>query len=340
MRQILVVSALLLVGVGCGDASNGDGNGAADGATASVLGLLGVVPDTEGNRGQPIFYGNLNRLRDGDNADSLADDVTLLMDRSSNSFSLSRTVSNGILKPEFVEFTGFDTRDIDAFVDFGSQTDQVTAIVGSFDAGDLESGLRSSPGGDELVLETIDDVSYFALGRDDEIDFAAVSAIRRLGEPLRIAVNGPVLFWSRSRALVDACVGAASDSTVSLADDAGYSSIAAALDAAAVVSALLLPPWGSESWTVAGLGESFHGETSTLTVSLHYADEAAAAAAVDAFRAHLETGVSLFNPTPWSEVLTATDIHAEGSQMFAALTSKNPGIATEIYLTQENLLQF
>jgi hypothetical protein len=341
---MLMVSALFLVGVGCGgdsDGSNGGGaGGSVDGSTTGLLRLLGTVPDNEGNRGQPIFYGNLDRLRNGERASSLEDDVSLLIELSSNSVGLPRTVSDGILEPAFAEYTGFDTRGIAAFIDFGSQEDQVTAIVGTFDSGDLESGLRSSPGGGDLNTETSDGVTYLALGVEGEIDFAAVSAIRRLGEAVRIAVDGNVLYWSRSRALVDACVAAAGDATASLADDAGYASIAAALDTSAVITGQLMPPWGGESWIVAGLGETFQGETSTLTVALHYADEATAAAAVNAFRAHLSTGVSLFNPTPWSEVLMATDIHAEGSLMVATLTSQNPGIASEIYFKQENLLQF
>jgi hypothetical protein len=248
-------------------------------------------------------------------------------------------VSAGILQAEFADFTGFDTRNIDAFLDFGSQADQVAAIVGGFDVGDLESGLRLSPGGEALEQETIDDVSYLSLGIEGEIDFEAVSVIREIGQPLRIAVSGQVLYWSRSRELVDACVAAADGAGASLADDAAYSSVAAALDAASVVTAQLLPPWNGETWTVAGLGETFHGETSTLTIALHYSDPAAATAAVEAFRVHVHDDESL-SGRPWSEVLTATDIHADGSLMIATLESLNPGIAGEIFFRQENLLQF
>ncbi|MEQ1872461.1 MAG: hypothetical protein ABL953_01940 [Ilumatobacteraceae bacterium] len=337
MRRNLILPALLVIGVACGGDSK-DG-GSSDGATTSVLGLLGSVPDTEGNRTEPLFYGNLDRLRDGDNPGSFEDDVTLLSERSDNSVSLPRTISGGILEPEFREFTGFDTREIDAFLDFGSQTDQVGVIVGSIDAGDLESGLRSSPGGDGLTEESIDGVTYLSLGAEGETDFGAVSAVRRLGEAVRIAVDGSTLYWSRSRALVDACVAAAGDGSASLADDAAYAGVAGALDAAAVASALVVPPWSGEAWTVAGLGEVFDGETSILTIALHYADAAAAAAAVDAFSAHVASGVAL-SGVSWSEMLTITEVRAEGSLMIATLTSLNTGIASEIYFRQENLLQF
>ncbi|MCE9621269.1 MAG: hypothetical protein K8R99_02870 [Actinomycetia bacterium] len=334
-----MVTALAAVAVGCGGDDKSGGSGSSSEATRSVLGLLGVVADNEANRSQPIVYGNLERARGGDNPGSFEDDVALLMEGTSNSLSLPRAISGGILEPEFAEFTGFDTREIEAFLDFGSQPDQVTALVGSFDAGDLESGLRSSPGGDALEEESIDGVTYMSLGADDDVDFGAVSAVRRLGEPLRIAVDGDLLYWSRGRALVDACIAAASDAGPSLADDAAYAAVAGVLDAASVVTAELVPPWGGEGWAFAGLGEAFSGETSTLTIALSYSDAAAASAAVAAFRTQVESGVSLAG-SPWSEVLTATDIHAEGSLMIATLTSLNPGISHDLFLRQENLLQF
>ena len=334
-----MVPALVSLAAGCGSDGGGGGGGATAEATASVLGLLAAVPDTEGTRGQPITYGNLARLRDGDTAGSLEDDVTLLIERSSNSVSLPRAVSNGILEPEFREFTGFDTRDIDAFIDFGSQLDQVAVIVGSVDVGDLESALRSSPSGDDLVTESIDDVTYLSLGAEGEIDFEAVSAVRRLGESIRIAVDGAVLYWSRSRAVVDACVAATANGSASLADDAAFAAVATALDQAGVVTAQMVPPWSGEAWDVAGLGETFQGETSTVTIALHYADAAAATAAVAALGTHLQTGASLAG-TPWSEVLTATEIRADGQLLIATLKSLDPGITGEIYARQENLLQF
>ena len=336
-----MVSALLLLGVGCGDKDGGNGgSGGSDVAARSLLGLLGTVPDTEANRSQPIFYGNLDRVRGGESGGSLEDDVSRLMEGSSNSVSLPRAISSGILEPEFAEFTGFDTREIEAFIDFGPQNEQGTVLVGGFDVGDLTSGLRASPGGDGLAEESIDGVTFLALGTEDDVDFGAVSAIRRLGEALRIAVDGNLLYWSRSRALVGSCVAAESGAAASVADVAAYSAIATVLDGASVAIAIVLPPWSGESWEVAGVGETFDGETSTLTIALSFADEAAAAAAVDALRAQIETGEMLSNGTPWADVLTATDIHAEGSLLVATLTSLNPGIATDIYLRQENLLQF
>lgn len=340
MRRNLFLPALLVIGVACGsDGGDSGDNGSADTATTTVVGLLGLVPDTEGNRTQPLYYGNLDLLRAGDTPASLEDDVTLLIERSSNSVYLPRAVSGGIVQPEFREFTGFDTREIGAYLDFGSEKEQVSVIVGRIDAGDLESGLRSSPGGDGLTQESIDGVTYLSLGVDDEIDFEAVSPVRRLGEPVRIAVDGPVLYWSRDRALVDACVAAAGDTSASLADDPAYSAVGAALDASGVVAAHVLPPWSDEAWTVAGLGETFQDATSTVTIALHYSDASAATAAVDAFRAHVETGISV-NGAPWSETLTIIDIRVDGSTMIATLTSQSHGVAFEIHFRQENLLQF
>ena len=91
---------------------------------------------------------------------------------------------------------------------------------------------------------------------------------------------------------------------------------------------------------MACLDETFQGDASTVTVALLYASPAMATAAVAAFRAHIESGVSLVSSAPWSAVLTVVDISASGPLMTATLTSKRPGLAANVVVTQDNLLQF
>jgi hypothetical protein len=124
-----------------------------------------------------------------------------------------------------------------------------------------------------------------------------------------------------------------------LADDANYLAVAGALDAAKVANGILVGPEAAESWSLAGLGETFQGDASTVTVALLYATPAMATAAVP-FRVHIESGVSLVSSAPWSEVLTVVDISAAGPLMTATLTSKRPGLAANVVVTQDNLLQF
>jgi hypothetical protein len=337
VRRLLIVPALLLVGAGCG---GGDSGGKSVELEDSLLSMLRAAPDTEEIRSQPLFYNNFDRLRAGEEADSFDEDISLLVERSSESVGVPRAFGGGIGLPEFRDLAGFDTREIGAFLDFGTpgNGDQVSVIIGDFEAEAIEKGLRSSPGGEELVTETADGVTYLSLGVEGELDIEAMSAVRDMGQSLRIAVNGRVMYWNRNRAVVDACIAAVEDDGPSLADDSAYSSVATVLDAAAIVTALLVTPGSGQDWTLAGVGELFQGETSTLTIALQYPDAARAASAVEALGAMIETGQSDVSGVRWADVLTATDIHSEGSLMIATITSLDPGVAYGLVFRQENLL--
>ena len=49
--------------------------------------------------------------------------------------------------------------------------------------------------------------------------------------------------------------------------------------------------------------------------------------------------VRLRAPSPWADVLTVTGVHTDGPLVVATITSKNPGIAVDVVLRQDNLLQ-
>lgn len=336
-RLFMIVSAVLLLPA-CSDAKGGGSSSTAD--RLSLVGLLRSVPDTAKNRGMPVFYSNLARVRQGEHASSSDNDISLLFDRSSRSLFLPNPIRMGIFRPEFAEFAGFDSRAIDASLEFGVFPDSVAILVGTMKAGDVQKGLAASPGGDQLVKENAGGVSYFSLGNDDEIDLKGVSAIRNVGQPLRMALAGDTLYWAGTRASIDACVAVTGGTAKSLADDADYLATALALDAAAVVNGILVSPAAGESWITAGLGETFDGESSTLTIALRYADAATATTAATAFRAHVENDASIVTRAPWAATLTVTDVQTDGPLLVGTLTSKSPGIATRVVLQRDDLLQF
>ncbi len=336
-RLLMIVSAVLLLPA-CSDAKGGGSSSTAD--RLSLVGLLRSVPDTAENRGGPVYYSNLARVRQGEHASSSDNDIALLDDRSSRRLFLPDAIGRSVFRPEFAEFAGFDSRAIDATLEFGLPPDSVAILVGTMKAGDVQKGLAASPGGDQLVNENVGDVSYFSLGKDDETDLKSVSAIRPVGQPLRMALAGDTLYWARTRASIDACVAATGGTAKSLADDADYLATALALDAAAVVNGILLSPAAGESWITAGLGETFQGESSTVTIALLYADAATATTAATALRAHVEDDASIVTKAPWAETLTVTDVHTEGPLLVGTLTSKSPGIATRVVLQRDDLLQF
>ncbi len=328
--------------VGCGD----DGDEAGDGGTstsadgASLLALLASVPDTPDTRYGGIFYGGLDRLRDGERADTADADVALLSAVSPNAVFLPSVMMNVARDPEFAALAGFDTRSVTASLQFGEIPDDGAVIAGTMDADAMAAALRTSPGGDALVVSAADGVTRLELGDAGSASLRDASAVRRSGEPLRIALSDGRLVWTRSTELVDACLAAASGSTASLADDAAYAEVATALDAADAHVAIIAAPRRDESWLLAGHGETFVDEVNVLTVALHYADRAAATAAVEAFRAHVLGGTSPVTGQRWADLLIVTETRVEGNTMVAVLSGAPPGFAYGSVMRQDGLVQF
>ncbi|MGB8858146.1 MAG: hypothetical protein WCC60_02770 [Ilumatobacteraceae bacterium] len=337
MKRVMVVMSVLFVWIGACSDSKSSSSTKGDGPT--FAGLLGAVPDTADTRARPVFYSNLRSLRDGERPKTFEDDVRLLFDKSSTRLFLPDAVGTGMLEPDFARYAGFDTRQIEASLEFGELPDNVAVLVGTMKAGEIRKGLAASPGGDQLVENSVDGVTYLSLG-DDGGDFGSVSPIRRIGQPLRMAIMGDTLYWGRTTPSVEACIAAAGDAAPSLGDDSNYSAVAGALDKGGIVNGVLVAPAGGESWTLAGLGETFQGETSTVTIALQYATPAMAASAATAFKAHVENDQSLATARPWSAVLTVSAAAADGSLMIATLTSTKPGISSTVVVQQDNLLQF
>jgi hypothetical protein len=338
LRSAVALILTLVLIAACSSAGVSTTSSKAD--SRSLVGVLRSVPDTPENRGQPVFYGNLSRVRAGDHPSSFKDDVSLLMDRSALSLYLPSVVKTTVTDPDFARFAGFDTRAIDAAFEFGGLPESVAVLVGTMKSSDIEKGLAASPGGDQLAKETKNGVEYLSLGDDGKTDFKSISAIRTRGEPLRMALAGDTLYWSTTRTAIDTAVAASGGSSKSLGDDSDYLAVAQILDTADVVNAIVVSPAAGESWLVAGLGETFQGKASTLTIALRYADAAAAKSATTAFRTHVKSADSLVFKNPWAETLTVTDAHVDGSVMVATLTSKKPGLAERIVLARDNLLQF
>lgn len=331
---LALAGLMVVVAAGCGGSDESAGA-----SRDSLLAMLHSVPDEPANRSVPIVYGNLGRVRGGEKVSSAEDDISLLLDRSDGTFFLPSVIQAGITQPDFAKYAGFDTRSIQAALEYGSQPDMVAVLVGRFNVGKVKKGLKSSPGGDELRASTVDGLQRFGLGSGHEINPDNRSAIRNIGQGVEIAVDDTNLLWATTSVVLNACLAARSG-TNSLADDEGYAAVARALDAAEVQTADLVSPAAGESWSVAGLGETRDSGSSVLTIVLHYGDEAAATAASGAFRTHLENDNSLRDGTPWADVLTIGEISTDGSTLIATLTTSRSGLGHSVLLTRDNLLQF
>jgi len=331
----LALAGLALTAAGCGGADGGEAGASKD----SLSAMLRSVPDVAANRTVPVIYGNLGRIRDGEKVSSADDDISLLLENSDGTFFLPSVIQAGVTQPEFAKYAGFDTRNIEAALEYGSQPDLVAVLVGRFNTGKVKKALKESPGGDELRNSTVDGMQRFGLGSGHDINPDNRSAIRRIGQGVEIAVDDTNLLWTTTSSVLGECMAARSG-TSSLADDEGYAAVAKALDQAEVQTALLVTPTAGESWLVAGLGEVRERGTSVLTIALQYADEAEAAAAVEAFRTHLGTAASLRDGTPWADIVGVTEITSEGTTLIATLSTSRSGLGQSVLLTGDNLLQF
>lgn len=335
-----MVSTMLVVGCGGDDEQAASGGASTSADDASLLALLSSVPDSAGTRFGGIFYGSLDRLRDGETAATADADVALLSAISPNAVYLPSMMANAATDPEFAALAGFDTRSVAASLQFGEIPDDGAVIAGSMDADAMAAALRTSPGGDALIVSDADGVTRLELGDADSASLRDASAVRRSGEPLRMALSDGQLLWTRSTELVDACLAAASGSTASLADDAAYLHVATALDAADAHVAIMAAPRRGESWLLAGHGESFVDGVNVLTVALHYADPAAATAAEAAFRTHILDDSSPVTGQRWADSLIVTETRVEGSTMVAVLSGASPGFAYGSVMRQDGLVQF
>ncbi|MCB0956596.1 MAG: hypothetical protein R2694_06335 [Ilumatobacteraceae bacterium] len=341
MRRLAGFLAAAVLVTGCGlFGDDGDGSGTAPERT-SLAALLNFVPDTAVNRGHVIFYVDAAAVRAGTTSASGADDLQLLLDRSSNSIFMPTNVRDGILKPEWYGYAGFDSRNIDAAIEFGALPEDVEVLVGDFDVPSLESALRTSPGGDALASDDVNGTTYLSLGEGEGLSFDNVSAIRRVGQPLIWGVGDGSLVWARSRNGVDNAVVASGNSSGTLAQNEQYRSIADVLDQQQVAHAALVTGEATMRWQVAGMGETFtEGGGSTLVVVMSFGTDTAAAEAVDAFRAHIQNDTSSAVGSPWASTLTIQDVHADGRLVIATMTSTDAGIAMSVAIREDNLLAF
>lgn len=334
MKRLIgtVMIGLLAMGAaGCSDSGGGGGKP----ADTTLFGMLHSVPDTEANRLSVLVYGNLARVRDGDSKGSGAADLKMLIDRTDGEVTLPSAIQNGIIQDEFRGFAGFDTRNIDAALEYGNLPDAVAVLAGHFDAGKVKKALASSPGGDGLQAESADGVERLGLAND----VGNRSTIRSIGQQLEIAVDSTTLVWARTVEAVDQCLAVRATSG-SLADDTAYGAVATVLDGAVVTSAQITAPSAGETWVLAGIGEVRKGKKSTLTVVLQYPDAASATDAVTAFRDHIDHDESLRTGDGWNDLVEITDLRNVGATMVATLTTERAGLGRSVILTGDNLLQF
>jgi hypothetical protein len=118
---------------------------------------------------------------------------------------------------EFADVAGWSVLDVDAFVEQTTPPTTFAVVTGDF-AGDSLA--------DDLV-ETDDGIVSDKDGEDFEVDLDQITALSRIGQPVRMAQDGDKIALSSSTPEVRAWL----DDEPSLAEDEAFAAVAGALDA-------------------------------------------------------------------------------------------------------------
>jgi len=223
---------------------------------------------------------------------------------------------------------GWSIVDAEAFVEVSAPPARFSVIAGAFDEFEFPSALD----------EVADDVVSAGEGDDYETNLERAGTADELGRPLRMAATSDRLAASLSTPYVEDWLAG---DVESLADDESLADVAAALDEADVVAAVLanglsdlssdeqLPPevrdelaatLPAEAFDAVGIGWAADDGDAVITIAYHFASPSAAEASVDAVAAVFDDGISLRTGTPISELLEPQSVEADGSVVVATVT--------------------
>jgi hypothetical protein len=201
---------------------------------------------------------------------------------------------------------------------------------------------------DDDLAEVADGVVSDRDGDDYESDLTGERSIDRLGRPVRFARSGDRIAASLSTPQAQAWL---SDDDQSLADDASLAAVAAALDAADVVSAALftfpdgpsLDPRATEelldrlgveppsSFASLGLGWAADDGDAVMTAVYDFGDDATASDMVAVVETAFREGTSLVSQRPITDIVALVDVAADGRLVIATLAPGPEGRPGDLF---------
>ena len=222
---------------------------------------------------------------------------------------------------EFADELGWSLLNVDEFVEWSAPPGRFAVVTGDYD------DITPNP----QLTET--EPGIFTAGKGDDFSphLAGRTVARPLGRPLHMSVDGDHMAVSLSTPMIQAWDAGTGPT---LADDESLALIAAALDDADVVSALLaygsfefhgmfpdLPPEAVEQiaalmvldpFDTVGIGWTAEGGQPVVTVAYDFQTEAAASRMVGPVTSLYTDGTSLVSNTPFSEWWSLDDVTTNG----------------------------
>lgn len=367
-RSRTIGACALILGLtlaGCGGDDEGLAGGGGEGSLAA---LLGVVPASAGDF---VYFGSLARVREHggiEPADDVEGEQRALVEVAEFGWVVAEPFARSAVLIDAAE-TGFDLTDIDASIGAGQPPDLISVFTGRIEQADVEEALTTfEPFAADVEQGERAGVATFRFGEEGQMDVSRVSPARPVGEAIRAGVRDGTVWWSRSDAVLDAAIDAATgDDEASLADDEGFTRVASVLDGSAAYSASLtddadaqrfdpvrvLGPGatpeqvaeieeafdanGLSRWELAAVGEAFADDGQDLLIVLWHADEAAAEANEAALMALLSEGNTFSTGAPWAEICAAPGAERDGELLRVRCRLDRPGRATSLFATGDLL---
>lgn len=359
----LVTATVLAIGGCSGDGVLERGTAGPDGG---LTGLLTLVPD-EGDASAFVVVNDLERAAetaeidrpptDADE-DELADWFTALSTDEEPGLGAAPFGNYGISAIEgeaWREEFGFSLADVDADILAGEPPGNHQAFVGDFDEDAVDEAVESDPAWNELLETTeYDGLTYYSWGEDEEINPGQVSDVRRLGESLRLFVDGEagVAYLARSTEVMEENLDAFLGEATNLAEHELIGPMAEALDDAGAHSAVLsdddeaidqisesadegpaLAPYDAFATGAALIDGHPH-----LVVVLANPDEETAEANADRLADVVANGESGIRAEPWSEVLGDGRIDTDGRLTIGVFPTERFRLWFEVVLQRDSLL--
>lgn len=235
---------------------------------------------------------------------------------------------------EFHDLAGWSVLDMDSYVEFGTEPYRFTVVAGNFADGTLDH-----------LPEVGDGVRTVGEGEDLHLDLDQISAVSRIGQPVRMAQADGTLAMAPHTPRVRSWLTGTGET---LADHPGAAGLARALDAEGVVSAMLqlgqygqfadlpLPdhlqgsdgPWEDvlpeQPFEAVGLGFAVQEDEPTIVVAYLYPSGAMAEEAAEPLATMITEAESFRSGLPLRELVELDRIVVDGPVATAVLRAVDP----------------
>ena len=257
------------------------------------------------------------------------------------------------------KYVGYDVSNIDAEIQFGQPPKNGVAAIGRFDPRATKNAFSNrdewpSWAKDSYTTEDYRGVTIHSWGDGLAIhlkDSLKPPHIDNLGRAWPLAVTDKYLFYASSVETIKLMIDASQDKGQSLADKKEYAAVANGLADLKAYGAMMgegtlaNPSFSGNNigprlkkFLTFGSGPGRDEKGTYTAIVIYHENSKYAQENVTLLKQRVENGNSLSYLKPWSEIITKTDIKAEGNVLLARLYTTSPELWERWVSTKDNLL--